>query len=354
MKTMKETLNNCLCGMKRKAHGAQQPRHINRIVEAASTAQRGDSPAQAIIRRFLKRASNSLLILLTYPFMALSRALAAPPGVAGASVRHTPLLYIFRLRESAVCRAIFQASGSLRSFNHTRLGEERVRGLVHVLLAFCLLASYAAAETPSPAAGEISAIIRSEITAMPEWTGADIRIELTGVIKSAPGESFRLAPEGLTISRRNVLAPVEVVRNGKVVRSLSVPAAVYVSAPAVVASRKIASGEIITEEDILESKIETRDIGVVFTRNPKEIIGRTARRVFAAGEPLPIDAFSEPPLVRRGDTVSLRLERGGITLTSAARAAENGRLGEVIQVKSVDFSSTVRARVTGQSEVSIQ
>ena len=43
---------NCLCGMKRKAHGAQEPRHIKRIVEVASTAQRSDSPAQAINQRF--------------------------------------------------------------------------------------------------------------------------------------------------------------------------------------------------------------------------------------------------------------------------------------------------------------
>ena len=36
------------------AHGAQKPRHINRIVEVASTAQRSDSPAQAINQGFLK------------------------------------------------------------------------------------------------------------------------------------------------------------------------------------------------------------------------------------------------------------------------------------------------------------
>ena len=46
-------LINCLCGMRRKAHGAQEPRHIQRYVEVASTAQRGDSPAQAINQRFL-------------------------------------------------------------------------------------------------------------------------------------------------------------------------------------------------------------------------------------------------------------------------------------------------------------
>jgi len=39
--------------MKRKAHGVQEPKHINRIVEIASTAQRSDSPAQAINQGFL-------------------------------------------------------------------------------------------------------------------------------------------------------------------------------------------------------------------------------------------------------------------------------------------------------------
>jgi hypothetical protein len=47
-------LNNCLRGMKRKAHGAQEPRHIKEYVEVASAAQRSDSPAQAINQRFLK------------------------------------------------------------------------------------------------------------------------------------------------------------------------------------------------------------------------------------------------------------------------------------------------------------
>ena len=69
-----ETLINCLCGMKRKAHGAQKPRHINRIVEVAidtpngyglyplgvscrATWQFGDSPAHAINQGFLSSLS---------------------------------------------------------------------------------------------------------------------------------------------------------------------------------------------------------------------------------------------------------------------------------------------------------
>jgi len=65
--TLSEPLINCLCGMKRKAHGAQKPRHIKRIVEASSTAQHSDSPAQAINQRFLRRGLVfAVIISLSY------------------------------------------------------------------------------------------------------------------------------------------------------------------------------------------------------------------------------------------------------------------------------------------------
>jgi flagella basal body P-ring formation protein FlgA len=151
-----------------------------------------------------------------------------------------------------------------------------------------------------------------------------------------------------------VIAPIDVIRDGKAMRSLSVPAVVNISSTALTASRKIASGEMISEKDICEGRVETTDISVALMRDPKEIEGKIAKRSFAAGDLLRLDAFTEAPLIRRGDLVNVRLERDGITLTSMARASENGRLGDVIQVKSVDFSSIIKARVTGQSQVSVQ
>jgi len=47
-----EALINSLGGMKRKAHVAQEPKHICTYVEVTSTAQRSDSPAQAINQRW--------------------------------------------------------------------------------------------------------------------------------------------------------------------------------------------------------------------------------------------------------------------------------------------------------------
>jgi hypothetical protein len=37
----KEMLINCLCGMKRKAHGAQKPRHILKYVEVTKDIPNG-------------------------------------------------------------------------------------------------------------------------------------------------------------------------------------------------------------------------------------------------------------------------------------------------------------------------
>ena len=51
---IKETLIKSASGMKCKAHGAQQPRHIKWIGEVASTAQRSNSPAQTLNQRFPK------------------------------------------------------------------------------------------------------------------------------------------------------------------------------------------------------------------------------------------------------------------------------------------------------------
>jgi hypothetical protein len=43
-----DAFRNSFCGMQRKAHGAQQPRHIKWIGEVASIAQRGEALAKWI------------------------------------------------------------------------------------------------------------------------------------------------------------------------------------------------------------------------------------------------------------------------------------------------------------------
>ncbi|MBX9894708.1 MAG: hypothetical protein K2Y09_05955 [Nitrosomonas sp.] len=47
--------------MKHEAHGTQQPRHINKIGEGASTVQRSDLLVQSINQRFLSTLHQLLI-----------------------------------------------------------------------------------------------------------------------------------------------------------------------------------------------------------------------------------------------------------------------------------------------------
>ncbi|MBP1623989.1 MAG: Chaperone for flagella basal body P-ring formation, partial [Acidobacteria bacterium] len=66
------------------------------------------------------------------------------------------------------------------------------------------------------------------------------------------------------------------------------------------------------------------------------------------------ESFADPLLVRSGEIVRIRLERDGITLTSLAKAQQDGVLGQFIRVRSVDFPAFMKAKVTGRLEVKMQ
>jgi flagella basal body P-ring formation protein FlgA len=121
-----------------------------------------------------------------------------------------------------------------------------------------------------------------------------------------------------------------------------------------VASQKIPLEKIISADDIVEKVADIPDLRAVYARRPEDILGKASRRNFSPGDPLTSEAFSDPFLVHHGETVRLRLERNGILLTSLARAEQDGRLGQVIVVRNLEFSSTLKAQVTGRAAVRMQ
>ena len=63
---VRKPLINQASRMKRKADGAQETRHIIRIGEFTSTAQRSDSPAQAINQTFPRRFACFAVAYLSF------------------------------------------------------------------------------------------------------------------------------------------------------------------------------------------------------------------------------------------------------------------------------------------------
>jgi flagella basal body P-ring formation protein FlgA len=85
---------------------------------------------------------------------------------------------------------------------------------------------------------------------------------------------------------------------------------------------------------------------------PAEVIGLSARRAIAPGEPLTPLVLEVPPLVRAGEEVTVLARVGAVEIRSAAVAASSGHRGDTIRVTPRN-GRPVRARITGPAHVEV-
>jgi flagellar basal body P-ring formation protein FlgA len=205
---------------------------------------------------------------------------------------------------------------------------------------------------------EIMELLKSYLVNMGNWNQSDIQIDSLGNVNGIelpPGKCvLQISSSGLTLGRRNILAPIEIVQKGKTLRSFWVSAGVRIKADIVIAVKKVVSGDVITADAVSKTSVEITDLRTSYARNPETIVGKIARKAFYPGDLLTNDAVSEPFLVKHGDTVNLQLQRNGVILNSTVQAEQDGRLGQIIRVRNRDFSAVLKAQVTGRAQVVLQ
>jgi flagella basal body P-ring formation protein FlgA len=205
---------------------------------------------------------------------------------------------------------------------------------------------------------EIASLLKSHLLETTPWKTAEIEIRSIGGVKGIelPPDAveLRLSSNPTIVGRRRIMAPIEVVHAGKILRCFWVTADVSVHASILAASRRIPLDKLVTPEDLVETVADIPNLRGAYVMHPEEILGKASRRTFSAGDPLTREAFSDPFLVRHGETVRMRLERNGIVVTALARAEQDGKLGQVITVRNLEFSATLKAEVVGRAAVKLQ
>ena len=205
---------------------------------------------------------------------------------------------------------------------------------------------------------EIASILKSHLLSTTNWKESELFIRCTGSLKGIeipPAESeLRVSSNSAIIKQKYILAPIEILHAGKSVRNFWINAEISVRTEVLTAAQRIPSGKVITPDDVTLQNVEITDLRGSYFRQPENILGKVSRRVISPGDPLMCESFAEPILVKSGETVRLRLQREGIVLTSLAKAEQDGRLGQMIRVRNIDFSTILRAQVTGKAEVKLQ
>jgi len=116
-----------------------------------------------------------------------------------------------------------------------------------------------------------------------------------------------------------------------------------------VAARPIRRGERLGARDV---RVEARDLGELEGRpfedwlgSAEALLGRRARRSLRAGEPIAAAWLESAPLVERGQTVRIELERGALRIEAAGEARADGREGEWVEVLNRDSRRKLVGRV---------
>ncbi len=121
----------------------------------------------------------------------------------------------------------------------------------------------------------------------------------------------------------------------------------------VVVNRPLPRGAILTKEVI---SVAERDIGSLsrgYLLNVEHAIGQRLRRAVMSGTVMTPSALENPPMIKRGQRVTVEARSGAITVRSAGIAKSDGVFGQVINVEGIRSKRKIQAIVRSAQSVEV-
>jgi flagella basal body P-ring formation protein FlgA len=160
-----------------------------------------------------------------------------------------------------------------------------------------------------------------------------------------------LRPSNVSAGAQSFLIAAET--GGKEHARLWVKAEVRVFDDVVVSSQPLASQEVVKPSDV---RIERREISRLQARPfyaVDEVVGQQAARSIAVNETLTQKKLERPTVMRRGSAVRLVYETSALRVETPGIAEENGKIGDMVQVKNASSGKLLRGRVVDGRNVRI-
>jgi len=117
--------------------------------------------------------------------------------------------------------------------------------------------------------------------------------------------------------------------------------------------RRVQPGEVLRAEDLRPLRLRATRIHAEVARTAEEAIGQSPRSPLQPGQPIRQADLSTPPAVRKGETVQMVLNGGGLSLLAQATALESGAPGERVRVLNPSSRAVLEATVIGPERVRV-
>jgi len=121
----------------------------------------------------------------------------------------------------------------------------------------------------------------------------------------------------------------------------------------VVAARSLARGSVVRFADVQLRRDASVDEQAETFHQIDDVVGLETVRAIPAGKIIQRASIRPPLLVRRGEVVTVYARSPGINVRTNARARDDGSLGELVAVESLEDREPYFARVSGIREVEV-
>ncbi|HKK89872.1 MAG TPA: flagellar basal body P-ring formation chaperone FlgA [Desulfobacteraceae bacterium] len=183
-----------------------------------------------------------------------------------------------------------------------------------------------------------------------EFRVRDFDVRNAGLYKKGKVSLFLVSNNTRDITGRLTLY-VNVSIDGEKQDRVSVSGMVDLFDQVVFASKSLKRGRVISASDVYVERANIANLHGRYLFCREDVLGMALRRSVRQGRHLTRRMVEEPPLVHRGEMVTLAASTGNLSIVTSGIARRDGRLNEQVPVKNVQSGRIVHCVVTGESKV---
>ncbi len=162
-------------------------------------------------------------------------------------------------------------------------------------------------------------------------------------IKEMAIESLKANQERQTFEARLTAGTQSHVINGRMFSLVSVP----------VLKSTFKNGDMISAVDVEYADLRQSTLPANTLLDAQQLVGLTPRRLAPAGKPLQVSDLESPMMVKKGQTVTLQLKSGSLSLSLQGKAMQNGAAGDTVRVLNTASNQVVEGTVSGFQRIDV-
>lgn len=202
----------------------------------------------------------------------------------------------------------------------------------------------------------ITRLYRDYLAQTPPYQGADWELARLSVgrLPRMPAGRLEISLEAQPGANAETLTLTFTLAAGDYERKVRAAGRIEFYTQALVAARLIPRDAVVGAADVKKGRVRLDQTLNGAFRRTEQVLGLTARRTIALGEPLCPTDLIKPELVSRGDVVTIIAENGQIMVSAPGQAKQSGAAGDQILVINMISKRPVQATVTEAGEVRVE